>query len=83
MSQARQEFAYDRLHCMSFIQLFHLLVAIANRTWLANLERATENERWLPYLPSVVAGIHRGSGEALCRRPGENGPRLRERDEPW
>ena len=83
MSQARQEFAYDQLHCMSFIQLFHLLVAIANRTWSANLERAAENERWLPYLPSVVAGIRCGSSEALHQRPAENGPRLRERDECW
>jgi hypothetical protein len=83
MSQARREFAYDQLHCMSFIQLFHLLVAIANRTWLTNLERAAENERWLPSLPSLVAGFRSGSTEAVHQRTGGNGSRLRERDERW
>lgn len=83
MSQARQEFAYDQLHCMSFIQLFHLLVAITNRTWLANPEKAAENERWLPSLPSLATGLRCSSGEALHLRSGGNGPRLRKCDERW
>lgn len=83
MSQARHEFAYDQLHCMSFIQLFHLLVAIANRTCLANLEEAVEEKLWLRSLPAVVAGFRYSSGEALHQRLGGNGPRLRMRDERW
>jgi hypothetical protein len=83
MSQSRQAFAYDQLRCMSFIQLFHLLVAIANRNWLANLEEAAADERWLPSLPGLVAGFRYSSGEALQQRLGANGPRLPERDSRW
>ena len=83
MSQARQPFAYDQLHCMSFIQLFHVLVAIANRSCLANLKEAAEDERWLPSLPVLVAGLRYNGGEALQQRLGGNGSRLRKRDESW
>ncbi len=83
MSQARQPFAYDQLHCMSFIQLFHLLVTIANRSCLANLEVATEDERLLPSLPVLIAGFRYNGGEALQRRLEGNGRRLRERDDSW
>jgi hypothetical protein len=83
MSQARQPFAYDQLHCMSFIQLFHLLVTIANRSCLANLEEPSEDERLLPSLPVLVAGFRYNGGEALQQRLGGNGLRLRERYDSW
>ncbi len=83
MSQAHQEFAYDELHCMSFIQLFHLLVTIANRSCLANLGVAAEDERLLPSLPVLVAGSRCNGGEALQQRLGGNGLRLRERHDSW
>ena len=83
MSQARRGFAYDQLHDMSFIQLFHLLVAIANRYWLTNPERAAEAERWHPPVPVMVAGFRYNGGEALQQRSGHSGAELRERNEVW
>ena len=79
MSQPSQPFAYEQLCSMSFIQLFHLCVAITKQTWLLNLEEADERHQQPRF--QAAADIHDNRGGALQRRWCSRGHRLRVRRE--
>jgi len=68
MSQPSQGFAYGQLHSLSFIQLFHLCVAIARKTWFQKLAGANENHQGSQPQLVYVADIRYSSGEALQPR---------------
>jgi hypothetical protein len=46
MNQPNQAFAYSELRSLSFIELFHLCVAIARRRWFRDRKLETDRKLW-------------------------------------
>jgi hypothetical protein len=74
MNQPSQEFAYGQLHSMSFIQLFHLCVAIASWEWTRNRDlslvvgRARECDRRRVSQPACAAVFLNEGGDVRAER---------------
>ncbi len=46
MTQQKGAFAYHELRSLSFIQLFHLCVALARQRWFRERKNDTDRELW-------------------------------------
>ena len=46
MNQPNQAFAYGELRSLSFIELFHLCVAITRRRWFRDRKLETDRKLW-------------------------------------
>jgi hypothetical protein len=82
MNQQSQMFAYGQLHSMSFIQLFHLCVALARRNWFLNLKAASDYRQGLHFQAAYASDFRFISGDALQRWQGARGTRD-VRDSAW
>jgi hypothetical protein len=82
MKQPSQEPIYGELHCMSFIELFHLCIAIASWKWDRNrnlslvLERAQECDRRRNQQPAYAAMLLHETRIARSEPPTVGGRRV-------
>ena len=83
MSQPSQMFGHDQLRSLSFIQLFHLCVALArwnreqSREQSLMVRRAEECDRERLLQPGYAAVLLHESGEGLCGTDGRGSRRTR------
>jgi len=89
MKQPSQGFAYGQLHSLSFIQLFHLCVAVARWKWLQSREqsllvaRAHDCYRRRLLQPAYAAVCLGGDGDVWAERASSDGDSMRHFDEAW
>jgi|NGEPerStandDraft_6_1074524.scaffolds.fasta_scaffold596911_1 hypothetical protein len=89
MNQPSQEFAYGQLHSLSFIQLFHLCVAIAGWQWTQSRDRALilgrvqECDRRRLLQPAYGAVFLRDSRDVRCEPSSDRGDCITSCDEAW
>ena len=89
MKQPSQEFAYGQLHSLSFIQLFHLCIAIAgwqlaqsrDRSFIVGRVQDCDRRRLLQ--PAYAAVFHRDRGDVRWEPSGDRGDRISACDEAW
>jgi hypothetical protein len=89
MKQPNQEFSYGQLHSLSFIQLFHLCVAIAGWKWSQSRDlslivgRVQDCDRRRLLQPAYAAVCLHDS-EDVRREPSSDGTdRISSCDEAW
>ena len=89
MKQPSQGPIYGELHSMSFIQLFHLCVAIASWKWTRNkdlslvVERAEECDRRRRLQPAYAAILLHENRIARSEPPTVGGSRIGSRITAW